>query len=92
MTLKIKDLIHDVAYYLNRYYPENEITNLDSGIYLALTNFLAGNYYYIENIKNSNILQSRVLDNIQRCQIKCNTLQTYLKRSIAFNKNIQVGE
>lgn len=73
-----KNLVHDVAYYLHKYYPENEITSLDWGIYAALTNFLAGNNSYLESIRRSDISRNRILDNIQRCRIRCSSLQRYL--------------
>lgn len=76
--VKRKCLVHDVAYYLHRYYPENEITPLDWSIFAALTNFLAGNDSYIRNIKRSDILRNRILDNIQRCKIRCSSLHKYL--------------
>lgn len=73
-----KNLVHNVAYYLHRYYPENEITSLDWGIYTALTNFLAGNNSYLESIRRSDVSRNRILDNIQRCKISCSSLQKYL--------------
>lgn len=81
--VKRKCLVHDVAYYLHRYYPENEITPLDWSIFAALTNFLAGNDSYICNIKRSDILRNRILDNIQRCKIRCSNLQEYLINTLA---------
>ena len=81
--VKRKHLVHDVAYYLHRYYPENEITPLDWGIFTALTNFLAGNDSYITSIRLSDNLRNRILDNIRLCKIGCVSLREYLINMLA---------
>ena len=81
--VKRKHLVHDVAYYLHRYYPENEITALDWSIFTALTNFLAGNDSYIASIRRSDNSRNRILDNLKLCKIGCVSLREYLTDMLA---------